>query len=962
MKQTPQLHRSERSRTDSPVGVFRGGGEMGERISSFNWSETALGPIATWPQSLKTAVQIMLTSRQPIWLGWGPELTKLYNDPYQAIVGGKHPTALGQPAAVVWREIWEQIGPMLTTTMGVEGTYVEEQLLIMERNGYPEETYYTFSYSPVPNDNGEVGGIICANTDDTQRVIGERQLALLRELAASTADARTTSDTCARSTASLATNPHDLPFALVYLLDQASNQLVLAGTSGAATPGQQIAPHRMALDSTAVCPCAEAFASGSVRVIEELAELAALLPRGAWDRPPQRVAVLPIAAQGSTGMAGVLVVGLSPYRLFDDRYRGFLELVAAQVSAGIANAQAYEEERRRAEALAELDRAKTTFFANISHEFRTPLTLMLGPLGDLLQHADAEHLEPLRAPLEIAHRNALRLLKLVNTLLDFARIEAGRIAATFAPTDLATLTAELASVFRSTVEHAGLDFTVSCAPLDEPVYVDREMWETIVFNLLSNAFKFTFVGEIGVHLRRVGAAAELTVRDTGIGISAAEQPRLFERFHRVSGARGRTFEGRGIGLARVQELVRLHGGSVRVESAVDRGSAFVITIPLGTAHLPQDRIGAAPATPASAVRGSAYADEARRWLPDEPAAPLAAALALEPAPAEGPGRGPARPHILLADDNADIRAYVRRLLSPAYHVETAADGAAALRAARTTTQDLVLADVMMPELDGFGLLRELRADPKLRTVPIMLLSARAGEEARVEGLEAGADDYLIKPFSARELLARITARLELSRLRAQLDQDRAALANLFNQSPVPVAVLRGPNLVYDLANPAYHALTGGRELVGRPLLEALPELSGQGFAELVRRVMQTGRPIVVHEALVILDRAQQRGREDTYWTFIYAPLYNTDGQIDSVVAICNGVTEQVRARQKLERLAEASTIPLRSSACASSWWTTSRRSLTCLRRFLYPAAASCAQHQTPARRLSSWAPGGRTCW
>src|SRR5579885_3002439 len=191
---------------------------MGERMRSFDWSRTPLGPAESWPQSLKTAVRIMLTSRQPIWLGWGDELIKLYNDPYKTIVGGKHPDALGQPASVVWREIWDDIGPMLRTAMGgVEGTYVEEQLLIMERNGYPEETYYTFSYSPVPNDDGSIGGIICANSEETSKIIGERQLALLGNLGTQTSQARTLDQVCTLAAKAMETNLADFPFALLYL-------------------------------------------------------------------------------------------------------------------------------------------------------------------------------------------------------------------------------------------------------------------------------------------------------------------------------------------------------------------------------------------------------------------------------------------------------------------------------------------------------------------------------------------------------------------------------------------------------------------------------------------------------------------------------------------------------------------------------------------------------------------------
>jgi len=458
---------------------------------------------------------------------------------------------------------------------------------------------------------------------------------------------------------------------------------------------------------------------------------------------------------GRSGGTETIIVDASLCPVRDEH--GAVVFICAE-GRDITGKKAYERQiARQREELAQLDKLKTQFFANISHEFRTPLTLMMGPLEDAL--ADPEGLsEANRARLELAHRNALRQLKLVNTLLDFSRIEDGRILASYEPTDLSAFTAELASVFRSAVERAGLALRVDCAPLPEPVYVDREMWEKVVLNLLSNALKFTSAGEIEVSLRPADASVQLVVRDTGTGIPREELPRLFERFHRVKESRGRSFEGSGIGLALVQELVRLHGGRVEVESEVQRGSVFTVTLPLGKEHLPAERVTAARTLAPTALRADAVLDEALRWLPDE-------AL---PAPGEAfraPTRvAPAGERILLADDNADMRDYVRRLLA-GYEVETVADGAAALRAARARRPDLLLTDVMMPGVDGFELLRALRLDPDTRDIPVILLSARAGEESRIEGLEAGADDYLIKPFSARELLARVQAHLRLASLR-----------------------------------------------------------------------------------------------------------------------------------------------------------------------------------------------------
>lgn len=709
-----------------------------------------------------------------VW--WGDELINLYNDAYKSIVGGKHPWALGQPAAKVWREIWDQVGPRAQQAMTAnEGTYDEALLLIMERHGYREETYYTFSYSPVPSDTGETGGILCANTDDTQRIIGARQLALLRELATRTADARTIADACVRSALSLETNARDLPFALIYLLDPDHRRVVLAGSSGISA-GHPAAPLEAQLDSPSIWPFAEVLHTHAPALAQDL-EFLGPLPAGAWDRAPRQAAVLPIAPSGKTGRSGVLVAGLNPYRLFDDNYQGFLGLVTGQIAAAIANAQAYEEERRRAEALAELDRSKTAFFSNVSHEFRTPLTLMLGPLEELVAGRDGNQTSNERNLIGVAYRNGLRLLKLVNSLLDFARIEAGRVQASYASTDLAAFTADLASSFRSATDKAGLRFIVNCPPLPEPVYVDRDMWEKLVLNLISNAFKFTFEGEISVELAQTedGSAAQFTVRDTGTGIPDEEMPRLFERFHRVEGARGRTHEGTGIGLALVQELVKLHGGGISARSELGHGSAFTVRVPFGSAHLPKERVGAATAadSPAAstATRAEAYVDEALGWLwPDEQQAGnrffdrAGDRKALDvPASAKTGARG----RVLLADDNADMRAYVSRLLEPHFEVEAVSDGRQALEHALGHPPDLILSDVMMPGLDGFALLRALRAEASTSTLPVILLSARAGEESRVEGIEAGADDYLVKPFTARELLARVTTHLEMSRLRRQ---------------------------------------------------------------------------------------------------------------------------------------------------------------------------------------------------
>ena len=788
-----------RSEQVSPTSFLDGGGELGALMRAFDFSKTPLGTPATWPRALKTAVRIMLTSRQPFWIAWGPELTYLYNDPYLSIIGGKHPHALGRPFREVWHEIWDVIGPMAEQVVTHdEGTYVEAQLLIMQRHGYQEETYYTFSYSPIPGDDGETAGIICANTDDTRRVIGERQLHTLRELSLQGAKARTRREACERSVAALGVNPKDLPFVLVYLTDTNAEAPLLAASS----------PGAGALESLESWPWARVLDSQQLAVVE-LEQRPEAIPLGAWPRPPSRAVVLPLAASGSTGRGGVLVAGLSPYRPLDDGYRGFLDLVARQVASNVANAESYEEERRRTAALLALDRAKTEFFSNVSHEFRTPLTLMLGPLEDTLTESDALSAAD-RERLELAHRNSLRLLRLVNTLLDFSRIESGRMEASYEPVDLGTFTAELASVFRTAIERAGLRYVVDGGGLEHPIYVDREMWEKVVFNLLSNALKFTFEGTIRVEVAERDGGAELSVSDTGTGIPARDLPHVFERFHRVEGARGRTVEGSGIGLALVQELVKLHGGRVQVESEVDRGSTFRVWLPSGQAHLPAARIGATRALASTGVRGAAYVDEALGWVSREEAPTEPGVAVVEP------GDAP-RARLLLCEDNADMRGYLVRLLQKSYEVEAVGDGNAALAAARREPPRLILTDVMMPGLDGFGLLREIRADERLQRVPVIMLSARAGESARIEGIRAGADDYVVKPFSARELLARVSARLEVSRL----ETERAAAERALHEEAKTLETLKliGRLLTADL----------DLESILQAVTDAATEISGAAF-------------------------------------------------------------------------------------------------------------------------------------
>ena len=893
--------------------VREGEATVGQLVQEFDWAKTPLGPIAAWPQSLKTVVGVLLSSRFAMWMGWGPEATFFYNDAYRRMtLGKKHPWALGRPSREVWPEIWGDIGPRIERVLeSGEATWDEALLLFLERSGYREEIYHTFSYSPLAGDDGKVAGHLCVVTEETERVIGERRLKTLRSLAAELNEAITEDQVCASIALSLSENQRDLPFSLTYLFSDDGKQARLACQTGI-EKGDAATPSSIAVNEAEQhWPVSEIWNGNHAVIVENLSERFASIPSGFWNASPTRALLVPVMSQGQDRPAGVFVAALNPYRQLDAGYKGFVDLVAGQIAASIANARAYEAERKRAQALAEIDRAKTQFFSNVSHEFRTPLTLMLGPLQDLLARSQT-HLSPTaKEQLELANRNGARLLRLVNTLLDFSRIEAGRVQAVYQATDLASFTAELASVFRSATERAALKLVVNCKPLGEPAYVDRDMWEKIVLNLVSNAFKFTFEGEIAVSLERAGRAAELRVRDTGVGIPSHEMPRLFDRFHRVPNTRSRTHEGSGIGLALVHELVKLHGGSMRVESEPGQGSTFIVSVPLGQDHLASGQVGGNRTLSSTATGAAPFVEEALRWLPDAETIGMPAEIApdyeLMPTPAASFSESANRPRVLIADDNADMRLYLSRLLVEGFEVCAVANGQAALEAISKRKPDLVLSDVMMPELDGFGLLRELRAKDETRTIPFILLSAKAGEESRVEGLGAGADDYLVKPFSARELIARVQAHLQLAQVRNEADKAIRESENKLQLS------LRASNMGVFYWHPAedrteadarmleIFGLSSTEQLTLATALDHMihPE-DRERYAQGVRRSLDPeGDGKLEEEVRIRLEDGQER------WISVTAQVqFGSDGRAERMAGLIGDITERKQAEERYRTVAE----------------------------------------------------------
>ncbi|HEX6846827.1 MAG TPA: PAS domain-containing protein [Chitinophagaceae bacterium] len=867
------------------LDFLSGGGEMGERIRNFDWAASSLGDPQYWENSLKTCVRIMLTSPQPMFVWWGSDLINIYNDPYRFVLGEKHPLALGKSGREIWKEIWDEIGTRADIVFNKnEGTYDDALLLIMNRFGYEEETYFKFSYNPVPGDKGGTAGLFCVCAEETTRVINERSLTSLQELDI-LAHNKNDVELYKQAAKALESNNKDFPFGIFYKIESAE---------GFAKPisfiniesDQQVFPTRIDLNKPidGTFNFLRCYQTKTI-VVSENAGRRKKLPKGNWAKEASHFIHIPITIAGHEFPHAILSAALNPYRKFDESYRQFVMLIAERIALEVNNLLVYEAERKRAEALAELDKAKTVFFSNISHEFRTPLTLMLGTIEEALN--DPQTVQKNRERMFVTHRNAMRLLKLVNTLLDFSRIESGRQKAAYTLTDIAKLTKDLASNFRSTIEKAGLKLIVDSDAIIKPVYVDRQMWEKIVFNLLSNAFKYTLKGSISVKLLSQDKNVVLEVTDTGVGIPKNELPFMFERFHRAQNVNGRTYEGTGIGLSLIKELVQLHGGAIRVKSKIEKGSTFTVTIPFGKEHLPADQTFDTPAMLEEIV-SDVYVEEANSLLGTEKKEIEIATN----------GKLKQASTILVVDDNADMRQYIRSLLEKKFNVIIAANGMEALHKIRSEEPSLVISDIMMPIMDGIGLLKEIREDKHYAKLPLILLTARAGEESRIEGLQTGADDYLVKPFSAKELLAKVEGQLKLAKKRNAIERQ---LHSLFEQAPSAIVIFKGPDAIFELANKRALEIIGKskEELIGYPLEEALPELKGQGYIGLIKKVYNTGEKIIAEESPVTFFK--DGNRVDLFVKYIFQPLKDDDGNTSGVMVLGEDVSQQVMAKKMLEK-------------------------------------------------------------
>jgi signal transduction histidine kinase len=603
-------------KTDIPE-FLTGGGEVGQLIRAFDWTTTSLGPVSGWPQSLRTCVKVMLSSRQPYWIGWGSDLIKLYNDAYRVVVGGKHPWALGKPASVVWSEIWHEIEPLLTKAIVLnEGSYVESRLLIMERNGYPEETYHTFSYTPVAGDDGVIGGMICSTTDDSEKIFIERQLRTFNDLGKAFNEAKSTGEVYAGTISSLSKNSRDFPFTIFYELEGANARLVSHSENGHIN-----FPTSFGLDKSnrVAIEILAALRERHPRLISELDEYGEL-PKGPWHIASKQIIVLPVAQRGQTDAYGFLLIGKNPFRLFDEKYCNFFEQIANQLAAGLTEVHKLWEERKKPDdhkhgsmngvvrdltlekmAKQELERLvglrtkelneindelyrsneDLRQFAYIaSHDLQEPLR-KIQTFSDLAKSSLSD-LAKASLYLDKIDRSASRMSSLIKDVLTYSQANKRD-----APecVDVNQIIENVRSDFELVIEEKNAAIRADYIP---PIKGSRLQIHQVFSNLISNAMKFSDNAPlIDIRYSVVDSPATdlttpqyhlISVSDNGIGFEPEYAEKIFDLFSRLHNRKD--YDGTGIGLALCKKIIENHGGMISAESEKDRGSIFKIYFPI----------------------------------------------------------------------------------------------------------------------------------------------------------------------------------------------------------------------------------------------------------------------------------------------------------------------------------------------------------------------------------------------
>ncbi|KAM0750864.1 hypothetical protein T439DRAFT_325909 [Meredithblackwellia eburnea MCA 4105] len=951
---------------------------LGPLIVDYPWGTTPLGPITSWPSCLLITVSTMLSSPFREYIAWGDEFHLLYNDQYLGAAQSKHPAILGIPTSEAFGEAWSEIGPFMRKAYQGEIQLITNEYVPLVRDEVLQETYHTYSYTPIRDETGKVRGLLNRSFETTAQVVGDRRQVTVRDLVHKTSGARTVESFCKTSMECVSENPQDLPFFMLYTgemtdikpkhklrdparlapvdAEQARTQMKLTCRGSVGIPEShpfhvpeaavELFPTSATSDSTGQTPVPvwawpfdEALASGNPVLVGgvEFEKFSSTLPSRAWGETPRQAVVVPVLADaGSSAPQAFLIIGLNPRNVFGEGYNSFTQIVARHVGIGLLAVTNAEADAKRNAVLVALDKAKSTFFSSVSHELRTPLTLILGPLEDTLADQNGVSTE-VRERLDVVNRNANRLLTMVNKLLDFSALEAGRQDLVFQPVELGPFTADLASLFRDAIERGGLTFSVDVEddpPFCLPTYISRDLYTHVLFNLLGNSLKYTPKGSIEVRIRSTKSEVVLEIEDTGVGIPPNELGNIFERFHRIEST-ANTTAGSGIGLALTLEMVKTQGGLINVESELGKGSTFSVTFCRGFTHLPAESISHQPwkdqnSSPgqvantskileselkeASFHRENAFASELGRATGTALPSPGLSSSGTNSAS----GGSTANEYftdldllnvknstIVLADDNPDLRQYVASLLSKMFNVQQFSDGQAALDYCLQQPPALVVTDVMMPILGGDGLLDALRSNPTTALVPVIFLSAQAGVEARSAALERGADDYLVKPFQSRELLARVRTVILNGKMRMHLESkvnERTAelndseyryrslaqrYATMNDVSPVGIFMMDSrPSIVY--TNPRWHEITGHPS--DRPLIQWKDVVEPEDLPRLVFELEQaiSGQP---HGSIQYRYRATQ-DRDHQTWVQLELRRSTEFGPEVTLVGTITDITRQ----------------------------------------------------------------------
>ena len=718
----------KKEKTDSSSETNRwflnGGGEMAALIGSTDWSQTVLGPIDEWPETLKASVNLCLNAKIPTTVLWGPEMRMLYNDRYREVLGPyKHPGALGATGEDTWREVWDVAGPLLKGVYRTGETFLGELLLLeMNRMVPREETYFQVSYAPIFVPNGEVGGLFAICPDITSRVVSERRLRTLIDLGAHALEAKSEEDGCRIAATSLLSNQADVPFSLIYLKEPDADRLRLIATTGfKARNSWTPEVVELAAEGDSVWLLRSAMESRSAQLMGNIQARFGALPGGPWQESPDSALVLPLGGTEQAEPAAVLVAGLSPHRLFDGPYRSFLETIAGHIGNAIASGRMREVELRRIEELSKLDRAKDEFLATLSHELRSPLQALSGWI-DVLRREGADANQRKHA-LDAIDRSLRAETNLVQDLIEVSWLLAGKAEIEKTPVNLAEVIADAAEEVQPLTKEKGIALALE-VPTHAFVIGDRNRLTQVMRNLLSNAIKFTWPsGHIEVTCRAVEQSLVVQVRDDGEGISEEFLSLIFSRFSQANTRRTRHHSGLGLGLAIVRHFVELHGGEVQAASlGVGHGSTFTLRFPLA----PTGIIAEASPSAEKAVHDDSSELNGFR--------------------------------ILLVEDNPDVREVLLLMLEQAgAEVITAALATEAFNAFKSNRPDVIISDLGMPDEDGYSLMGRIRSvegDAESPT-PAIALSGYASSADRARSVAAGFHAHIAKPVDFALLVVEI---------------------------------------------------------------------------------------------------------------------------------------------------------------------------------------------------------------